>query len=136
MRLPVFGSGCGGPIEVVMIVVTAGWIERSGTVRAARIAVQISVDGKRRAAGTAQNRLFLPLCLRPRSERMIRERVVTVFARVEEAAAAHFDGDDVGRLVIVGATRFRIETKPVNAWRIGWHGHGRQRIYREPGKAQ
>jgi len=84
--------------------------------------------------GTTQNCRFLPLRLRPRLQRMTREGVMAIFAGVEQSAAVHLDGDDVARLVEMGTTRFRIQTKPVNGWRFERHGH--QLLCRERGRAQ
>ena len=58
--------------------------------------------------------MFVPFGLRPGHEGMVGESVVAVFAGVEEAAAFHFDGDDVERGVVVEAAGLRVEIQAVD----------------------
>lgn len=53
---------------------------------------------------------------------VIGESVVAVFAGVEEAAALHFDGDDVERGMVVEAAGLGIEMEAVDIWSEGRHG--------------
>ena len=97
-----------------MVVVAAGGVEGGVAMRADRIALKIGGDGEKGVAGAAEDGLFVPFGLRPRLEGMIGEGVVAVFAGVEEAAAFHFDGDDVERGVVVEAAGLRVEIQAVD----------------------
>jgi len=77
--------------------------------RTLKLTLQILLDGQLSAATTTEDRLLGPFPLRPDLARMIRQRRMAVFARVIKAAAAHLDGDDIGRPVIMPASRLRIE---------------------------
>ena len=106
--------------EIEMVMVAAGRVERSGAMRAARVASEIGGNGECAATGAAEDGGFVPLGLRPRLEGMSGECVVAVFTSVEKAAAAHFDGDDVGGRMVVQATRLRVEAQAVD---FGTCGH-------------
>jgi len=97
-----------------MVVVAAGRVEGCRTMRADRIAFEIGGDRESGAAGAAEDGLFVPFGLRPGHEGMVGESVVAVFAGVEEAAAFHFDGDDVERGVVVEAAGLRVEIQAVD----------------------
>ncbi len=46
------------------------------------------------------------------------ERDMAVFAGIVGGAALHFDGDDVRLLMVVQATRLRIEIQSTDLWSI------------------
>lgn len=103
----------GSKIEVVVI--AASRIERGVAMRTLGIGSEISSDGKTAVASAAENGVLVPLGTRPGFERMACESVVAVFARVEQAAAAHLDSDDVERRVVVEATGLRVELQAMDA---------------------
>jgi hypothetical protein len=77
--------------------------------RADGIALEVGGDGEKGVAGAAEDGLFVPFGLWPGLEGMIGEGVVAGFAGVEEAAAFHFDGDDVEGGMVVEAAGLGIE---------------------------
>ena len=79
------------------MVVGAGGIECGVAMRAARVTVQIFADGQFRFTSAAQDCRLMELRARPDGNRMIGHRDMAVFAGVVNAAAFHFDGDDVQR---------------------------------------
>jgi hypothetical protein len=97
-----------------MIMVTATRIERGVAVKAAGIIAEVVRDGKGGAARAAEDSKLVPFRLGPGLERMVGERIVAVFTGVEEAAAFHFDGDDVERRVVMEAAGLRIEIQAAN----------------------
>lgn len=111
------GDGSG---EIEMIVIAAGGVERCVARGAAGVALEVGGDREDGVAGTAEDGEFLPFGLGPGLDGMVGEGVVAVFAGVEEAAAFHFDGDDVEGGVVVEAAGLRIEMEAVDFWR----GHG------------
>lgn len=92
-----------------MIVVAAGGVERGVARGAAGVALEVSGDREDGTAGAAEDGGFLPFGLGPGFEGMVGEGVMAIFAGVEEAAAFHFDGDDVERGLVVEAAGLRIE---------------------------
>lgn len=107
-----------------MMMIAAGGVEGGVAMRAAGVAGEIVGDGKRGAAGAAQNRVLVPCGVRPGFESVAGKGVVAILAGVEEAAAAHLDGDDVERGVVVGAASLRIELEAVDLWSDRRHLHG------------
>jgi hypothetical protein len=120
---------CGGEIEVV--VVAAGGVEGGVTVGADGIAGEVVGDGEDGAARAAEDGGFVEFGGGPGSERMIGEGVVAILAGVEEAAAFHFDGDDVERGVVMEAAGLRIEIEAADFDGRGRHGLSRGKIIRE-----
>jgi hypothetical protein len=92
-----------------MMVILAAGIKGCAAFRAAVLASHIFSNSQRGLASSAENGALLLFGGRPRFERVASQRVVTFFAGIEDAAAAHLDGDDVRRLVIVPAAGLRIE---------------------------
>lgn len=104
-------SGLG---EVKAVVIAAGGVKGGAAMRAAGVAIEILGDGESPAARSAKNRMLVPFRARPRFQRVAGESVVAILAGVEEAAAAHLDGDDVESGVVVGTARLRIELQAVD----------------------
>lgn len=112
--------GGGGEIEVV--VVAAGRVEGGVAVGAAGVGLEVGADGEDGAARAAEDGGLVPFGLRPGFDGMVGEGVVAVFAGVKEAAAFHFDGNDVERRVVVKTTGLGIEIQTVDFWSGGRHG--------------
>jgi hypothetical protein len=96
-----------GEIEVLMV--AASGVEGGMAVRANRVALKVSGDCQLGAAGAAKNGLVVPIGLGPDFNRMAREGLVTILASVVDAAAFHFDGDDVAWTVVMGAAGLGVE---------------------------
>ncbi|MGB8475156.1 MAG: hypothetical protein WCE61_13815 [Candidatus Acidiferrum sp.] len=99
-----------------MVVVAAARVERSVAVWAAGVAIEVSGDREYGTAGAAEDGWFEPFGYGPGLERMVGKGVVAVFAGVIEAAAFHFDGDDVERRVVMEAAGLWIEIQAVDFW--------------------
>lgn len=97
-----------------MVVVAAGGVELGVAMGAARVGIEVSGDGESGAASAAEDGFVVPFECRPELNRMIRECDVAIFAGVEEAAAFHLDGDDVGGAVVVEAACLRVEVEAVD----------------------
>ena len=109
-----------------MIVVAAGGVEGGVARGADRIALEVSGDGEGGAAGAAEDSVLMELGGRPRLDGVIGESIVAVFACIEEAAAFHFNGDDVERGMVVEAAGLGIEMEAVDIWSGGRHGMGEE----------
>ena len=96
-------------LEIKMIMFSAPGIEPRSTTRAAGFALHVLSYAQLCPASPAKYRLLLPLALRPHDNRMPRERLVAIFARVIHAAALHLDRDDVRRPVVMVAASLRIQ---------------------------
>ena len=107
-----------------MIVVAAGGVERGMARGAAGVALEVGGDREDGVAGTAEDGGFLPFGLGPGIEGMVGEGVVALFAGVEEAAAFHFDGDDVEWGMVVEAAGLGVEMEAVD-FECG-HGMGEE----------
>lgn len=114
--------------EVEMMVVAAGGVKGGVAVRAAGIAREIVGDGKSCAASAAENGGFVEFGMRPGFERMAGEGVVAILAGIEEAAAAHLDGDDVESGMVMEAAGLRVEVEAVDLRRRGRHMQCERRI--------
>ena len=101
-----------------MVVVPASRIERGRAARAARLALQVFANRQLCAACPAQNGFLIPLATWPNLDGMTCERDMAVFAGIVGRAALHFDGDDVHLLMVVQATRLRIEIQSTDLWSI------------------
>jgi len=106
----------GGAAEVEVVMAAASGIESGAAMRAARVAREIGGNGEGGAAGATEDGGLVKLGWRPRLEGVVGESVVAILAGVEEAAAAHLDGNDVGGLVVVEAARLRVEVEAVDFW--------------------
>lgn len=126
MRMTALRGGLDGEVE--MLVIAAGRVEGGVAVRAAGIAREIVGDGESCAASAAEDGGFVEFGMRPRFERMAREGVVAIVASVEEAAAAHLDGDDVESRVVMEAAGLRVEVEAVNERRGRRHLQGDEKI--------
>ena len=71
--------------------------------------MQIFTDGQFRFTSAAQNCRLIEFRVRPNVYRMVGDGEVAVFASVVNAAAFHFDGDDVQGRVVMKATGLGIE---------------------------
>ena len=97
-----------------MVMLGAGGIECGVAMRAARVTVQIFTNGQFPFASAAQNCRLIELRGRPNVYRMVGDGDMAVFASVVNAAAFHFDGDDVQRRVVVKATGVWVEMEGTN----------------------
>lgn len=102
--------------------VAAGGIEGGVAMGADGVAGEISGDGEDGAASAAEDGGLVTFGLRPRLDGMTREGDVAVLAGVKEAAAFHFDGDDVERGAVVKAASLRVEVEAVDVESGGRHG--------------
>jgi hypothetical protein len=109
-----------------MVVVAAGGVEEGVARGADRITLEVSGDGESGAASAAEDSVLMELGGGPRLDGVIGERVVAVFAGVEEAAALHFDGDDIERGMVVKAAGLWIEMEAVDVWSRLRHGMGEE----------
>jgi hypothetical protein len=98
-----------GEIEVVMV--AAPRVEGGMARGANRVAFEIGGDCQLGAAGSAENGLEVPFGLGPDFNRMAREGIVAILAGVVDAAAFHFDRDDVERGVVMEAAGLGIEVQ-------------------------
>ncbi len=96
------------------MMIGAGRIKRRAATRTARFAVQIFPNGEFPLAGAAQNRALLPFCAGPNYNRVPRQRNVTILTSIVNAAALHFDCDNVQRGAVVRAAGLRIEIDAAN----------------------
>lgn len=96
--------------------IAATRIESGPTMRAARVALQVGVDGELRAAVTTENSLVVPFGARPGFDGMASQGVVTVLTSIKMAAALHFDGDDIEWGVVVEAAGLGIEVETADFW--------------------
>jgi|GEM_PF-6528752 len=107
-----------------MVMVAAGRVEGGVARGAAGVALEVGGDGKLGATGAAEYGLFMPFGLGPGFDGVVGEGVVAVFTGVEEAAAFHFDGDDVERGVEVKAAGLGIEMEAMDFWGEWRHWNG------------
>ena len=105
-------------LKIEMVVVPASRIEGGRADRAARLALQVFANRQPCAACPTQNRFLFPLAPWPNLDGMTCERDMAVFAGIVGGAALHFDGDDVRLLMVVQATRLRIEIQSTDLWSI------------------
>ncbi len=110
--------------EIEVVVIAAAGVEGGAARGADRVGLEIGGDGEFGAAGAAENGWREPFGLRPRDEGVIAEGVVAVFAGVVSGAAFHFDGDDVGRAMVVEAAGLGIEVEAADFWNVCRHGIG------------
>ena len=96
-------------LEIKMVVVGAGGIEGGEAVGAAGIAMEVPVNGQFPFAGAAQNGELIEFGARPDGDWVVGQGHMAIFAGIVEAAAVHFDGDDVEWGVEVNAAGLRIE---------------------------
>lgn len=124
-RTRVADSGSGGwgsRGEIERVVVSAGGIEGGVAGRAAGVGLEVGGDGQLGAAGAAEDGWVVPFGLRPDLDGMVGKGIVAVFAGVIDAAALHFDGNDVERRMVMKAAGLRIEIQAADFW-SGWkHG--------------
>ena len=92
-----------------MVVIAAGGVEGSVAVGADGIGREVGGDGESGAAGATLDGGLVKFGGGPGLEGMVGEGVVAILAGVEEAAAFHFDGDDVEGGVVVEAAGLGIE---------------------------
>ena len=104
-----------------MMVISAGGVEGGVARGAAGVGLEVGEDGELGAAGTAEDGLVVPFGLRPGLDGMVGEGVVAVFAGVVEAAAFHFDSDDVEWRVVMETAGLGIEIQAADIG-SGW-GH-------------
>ena len=78
-----------------MVMISTSRIESGFTHRAAVAAFEVFIHRQLVSAHTAQNRLLIPLTLRPHLDRMVCQRDVAILTGVVIAAAFHLDSDDV-----------------------------------------
>lgn len=104
--------------------VTAAWVEVRMTAGAVVSTHQILSYAQFPSAASAQYSWLVPLAFRPDLDRVIGQRVVTVFAGVVGSAALHPDCDDVFRLAVVGASRLRVEADSADIGIGMTMGHG------------
>ena len=97
-----------------MVMVAASRVEGRSAIWAAGVARKIRRNGERSAAGAAKDSGLVPFGLWPRLQRVTGKGVVTVFACVKEAAAAHPNSNDVGGFVVVEAASLWIEAEAVD----------------------
>jgi hypothetical protein len=95
--------------EIEMVMVAASRVEGGMAHGANRVAFEVGGDCQLGAAGSAKNGLVVPFGLGPDFHRMSGEGVVAILAGEVDAAAFHFDGDDVERRVVVEAAGLRVE---------------------------
>jgi hypothetical protein len=95
--------------EIEIMVVAAPWIERSLTLRAAGIRVEVVRDSQLSAAGAAEHRWRFPFAWRPWFDGVVGQGIMAVFAGVIRRAAFHFDGHNIEWRMVVEAARLRIE---------------------------
>ena len=105
-----------------MVVVPASRIEWGGADRAARFATHVLANRQPCAACPTQNGFLFPFAAWPNLDGMACERDMAVFAGIVGRAALHFDGDDVHLLMVVQATRLRIEIQSTDLRSIGTCG--------------
>lgn len=91
------------------MVIAAGGVEGGVAGGAAGVGLEVGGDGEGGAAHTAEDGWFVEFGWGPGFDGMAGEGVVAVFAGVEEAAAFHFDGDDIERGMVVKAAGLGIE---------------------------
>lgn len=104
-----------------MVVVAASGVEGGAAEWALRRAFEIVGNGQLCAAGAAQNRCMVPFAAGPNFHGMTGERDVAVSAGIVNAAAFHFDGDNVRRRVVMQATRLGIEIQSADLWSFCGH---------------
>jgi len=97
-----------------MVVVTAGGVKSSVAVGADGVGPEVGGNRQLGTAGAAENGLVVPFGLRPKFDGVIGEGLVAIFAGVVGGAAFHFDGDDVGRAVVMEAAGLGIEIETAN----------------------
>ena len=95
--------------KIEMVMVAAARVEGGLTSWAARVAFEVGGDCQLGAAGSTKNGLLVPIGVGPDFNRMAREGIVAMLAGVVDAAAFHFDGDDVERGVVVEAAGLGVE---------------------------
>jgi len=114
-------------LKIEMVVVPASRIEGGSADRAARLALHVFANRQPCAACPTQNCFLIPFAPWPNLDGMTCERDMAVFAGVVGRAALHFDGDDVRVLVVVQATRLRIEIQSTDLSSICRRGPARDR---------
>lgn len=111
-----------------MVVIAAGGVEGGVARGTAGVGLEVGGDGELGAAGTAEDGLVVPFGLRPGLDGMVGEGIVAVFAGVVEAAASHFDSDDVERRVVMKTAGLGIEIQATDigsGWRHWMKGGSR-----------
>jgi hypothetical protein len=125
-----------------MVVITAGGVEGGVARGTAGVGLEIGGDGELGTAGTAEDGLVVPFGLRPGLDGMVGEGVVAVFAGVVEAAASHFDSDDVERRVVMETAGLGIEIQAADigsGWRHWMKGGTRvenSKMKQAPGRPE
>ncbi|MGC0772088.1 MAG: hypothetical protein WB543_04070 [Candidatus Acidiferrum sp.] len=109
-----------------MVVVAAGGVEGGVARGADRITLEVGGDGESGTAGAAEDSVLMELGGGPRLDGVVGQGIVAVFAGVEEAAALHFDGDDVERGMEVKAASLGIEMEAVDVCSRLRHGMGEE----------
>jgi hypothetical protein len=113
--------GYGRGDEIEMVVVAAGRVEVGVAVGAAGVALEVDGDGELGAARAAEDGLRVTFGFGPGFEGVVGEGGVAVFAGVIDAAAFHFDGNDVERRVVVEAASLGIEVEAADFGSGGRH---------------
>ena len=112
-----------------MVVVAASGIEGGRADRAARLALHEFGNRQPCAAGPTQNGFLIPFAPRPNLDGMTCERDMAIFAGIVGGAALHFDGDNVRMLMVVEATRLRIELQSADRWSICGCGAAERAVF-------
>jgi len=110
------------------MVIAAGGVEGGVTRGTPGVGLEVCGDGELGAAGTAEDGLVVPFGLRPGLDGMVGEGVMAVFAGVVEAAASHFDSDDVERRVVMETAGLGIKIQAADigsGWRHWMKGGSR-----------
>lgn len=95
--------------KIKMMMVFAAGIEARAASWALRSTLQIFIDGKFSSARSAEHSFAVPLRARPNGKFVARQFNVAIFAGVVNAAALHFDGDDIECAAVVPAAGLRVE---------------------------
>ena len=96
-------------LEIEMVVAAARGVEGGVAGGAARVAVQVCVNGELGAARSADDGWLVPFAVGPDLDSVAGEKGVAVLASVVDSAAFHLDGDDVRGRVVMGATGLGIK---------------------------
>jgi len=93
----------------MMVMPLAARIEARVTIWTSVFAFHVLLDSQLCTAASAKDRFLIPLTLRPHRYRVVRQLSMAIVAGIVEAAAFHFDGNNVGGPVIVPTTSLEIE---------------------------
>lgn len=102
-----------------MVMLLAARIEARVTIWTLVSAFLVLADSQLCTTTSAKDRFLIPLTLRPHRHRVVRQLSMTIAAGIVEAAAFHFDGNDVRGSVIVPTTSLEIEIDAANVRNLG-----------------